>query len=196
MLVLWAGLIIFIGGHAIPVYPSLKMRIKDIIGVAGYHIIFSIVSTLGLALIIYGYALARENPLAIDPLYTSPKFLKPITLLLMIPVFILVIASCLPGKMTKKLKYPFFIAIKIWAIAHLLVNGNTADVILFISFLFWAVLGMIAAKKRENLNLDGTIVTYKVRNDIIAVACGLAFYVIFMIWLHELLIGISPVAAG
>ena len=100
----------------------------------------------GLVLLIWGYGMARSNPVI---LYTTPPWLHYVNFLLMLSVFPLFIATYIPGKIKSTVKHPTFTAIKIWAFAHLLVNGSHADVLLFGCFLAWAVAGRISMKHRK-----------------------------------------------
>lgn len=192
MMVLWAGLIVFLGAHAVPMYVAPRTRFIDTYGEISYKIAISLVSLMGFALIIWGYGLAREQPILV---YSPPLWLRHVSLLLMVPVFILLLSTYLNGRIKQTIKHPMFIAIKLWAVAHLLANGTLADIFLFLSFLVWAVLGVISAKRRAQAadaplagSARGSLIY-----DAIAVVAGLALYVIFVIWLHEYLFGVAPV---
>ena len=113
-------------------------------------------------------------------------------MVLMLPAFILLIAAYVPGQIKAKLKHPFLVAIKIWALAHLIANGDLASIILFGSFLAYAVFDRIALKRRAATGLVTVAATGPARNDVISVVGGLALYVVFLVWLHPLLIGTSP----
>jgi len=98
-----------------------------------------------------------------------------------------------PGRIKEKVKHPFLVAIKTWALAHLIANGDLASIILFGSFLAYAVYDRIALKGRKPTELIETSAPPGPRNDLIAVVLGLVFYVVFLIWLHRLLIGVPVV---
>ena len=79
-------------------------------------------------------------------------------------------------------------ATKLWALAHLLANGNLADVLLFGSFLVWAVVDRISLKRRTPPQVPA-LPSSRV-NDVLVVVLGLALYVAFVFRGHEWLIGV------
>ncbi|MEM7290669.1 MAG: NnrU family protein, partial [Pseudomonadota bacterium] len=123
--------------------------------------------------------------------FSSPEWLKHILWLLMIPAMILLVASQLPaGRIKKATKNPQLIGVKIWAFGHLLVNGDLASLLLFASFLAWAVLLVINTNRRGQTFPEAT----SVQADIISVLAGIGLWVFFMLWLHEWLIGVPAIA--
>jgi uncharacterized membrane protein len=107
----------------------------------------------------------------------------------MLPAFIFLVAAYAPGRIKAAVKHPMLAAIKIWALAHLLANGDLAGIILFGSLLAYAVYDRIALKHRQPTELIETPGPGTPRNDVIAVVVGILFYAVFLIWLHPLLIG-------
>lgn len=190
MIVLVLGLVLFFAIHSVAIVsPSWRSNMIGKIGAGPWKGIYSLISIVGLALIVWGYSLARTEPVVV---YVPPFWLRHLALLLLIPVFILLIAGNLPGRIKAAVKHPMLIAIKLWAFAHLLANGMLADVLLFGLFLVWAVLSRISIKWREQPS-PPTAGPGSFRNDIIAIVGGIAFYVVFALWLHTWLIGISPI---
>jgi uncharacterized membrane protein len=115
-----------------------------------------------------------------------------VAIVLMLPAFIFLVAAYLPGEIKRRLKHPFLVAIKTWALAHLIANGDLASIVLFGSFLAYAVYDRITLKHREPTRLIGIKGNGGARNDLIAVVLGVALYLLFLVWLHALLIGTSP----
>ena len=148
---------------------------------------YSLVSITGFVLILYGFHLARESAIV---LYLPPVWMRHITFLLMVPVFPLIIAAYLPGRIKSGMKHPMLAAVKLWALAHLLSNGMLADVVLFGAFLVWAVCDRISLKRRPP-QVIRTAPPGRF-NDVIAVVAGLALYVFFILWAHVRLFGVSP----
>jgi uncharacterized membrane protein len=187
MSVLIIGLVLFLGIHSISIFaPGLRERVRSRMGDGPWKGVYSLVSLLGFVLIIYGFGLARQSPVV---LYTSPTWMRHVTALFMLPVFSLLIAAYLPGRIKTAAKHPLLAAVKFWAFAHLLANGMLADVLLFGGFLAWAVMDRISLKKRpQNLRTapPGRF------NDAIAVIAGLVLYVIFIGWAHVRLFGVAP----
>jgi uncharacterized membrane protein len=128
------------------------------------------------------------------PLYVPPTALRHIAAIVMLPVFPLLLATYLPGAIKRGVKHPMLTATKLWAVAHLLANGNLGDVLLFGGFLVWAVADRISLKRRQP---GGPQTLPEGRfNDLIAVVAGFALYVLFVAWAHARLFGVAPMAAG
>ena len=190
MLKLVAGLVIFLGVHSIRIVaPGWRDRMIARLGVGGWKGVYSIASIAGFVLIVGGYAAARVQP---DPvaLYYPPFWLRHLMMLLMLPVFPLLVAAYLPGRIKAAVKHPMLTATKAWALSHLLVNGMLADVLLFGGFLAWAVLDRISAGKRPQAAVRGAPMS--MRNDVIAVVLGLVLYAVFVMWAHVWLFGVAP----
>ena len=187
MSLLIAGLILFLGIHSVAIFaPGLRERVRSRLGDGPWKGFYSLVSLLGFVLIIYGFGLARQSPLV---LYAPPPWTRHVTALLMLPVFPLLIAAYMPGRIKTAAKHPMLAAVKFWAFAHLLANGMLADVLLFGGFLAWAVMDRISLKRRpQNLRTapPGRF------NDAIAIIAGLVLYVIFIGWAHVRLFGVAP----
>ncbi|WP_027991803.1 NnrU family protein [Sinorhizobium meliloti] len=192
MAILVLGIIIFLGMHLVRVVaPGFRAGIIDSRGKGTWMGLYTIVSLVGLCLIIYGFGQARGET---GMLYDPPTFLRHIALLLMLVAFIVLAAGFLPaGRIAVALKHPQVLSIKIWALAHLLANGETSSVLLFGSFLAWAVILRISLKRRERAGEKVLPVFKSARNDVLAVVIGLVAFVLFVWKLHELLIGVQPV---
>ncbi len=189
MSVLIAGLILFIASHSVSIVNEpWRDRVVARIGETTWQGIYSLVAIAGLVLIVLGYGLARQDPII---LYVPPIWLRHIALLLLVFVFPLLFAAYLPGRIKSATKHPMLAATKVWAFAHLLANGSLADVVLFGSFLVWAVADRISMKHRTQRPVPGAPPSRL--NDAIAVILGLALYVAFVLWLHVWLFGVSPV---
>jgi uncharacterized membrane protein len=186
--VLIIGLAIFLGVHSIAIVaPELKNRARLKLGEGAWKGLYALISVVGFVLIIYGFGLARQTPMV---LYTPPRFLRHVAFLLMLPVFPLLLAAYLPGRIKTATKHPMLAAVKFWAFAHLLANGLLADVLLFGGFLAWAVLDRISLKRRPPQALR-TAPAGRF-NDAIAIVLGLAVYALFIGWAHVRLFGVSP----
>ena len=187
MLLLIIGLVLFFSIHSISIINAAwRDGIAQRLGVGPWRVLYSLMSLAGLVLLIWGYGIARSDPVI---LYTAPDWLRHVNYLLMLFVFPLFMATYLPGRIKTTVKHPTFAGIKIWAFAHLLVNGTVADVLLFGCFLAWAVAGRISMKYRSQRPLPGFPATAK--NDLIAVVVGLGIYLLFLLFLHRSLIGVA-----
>ena len=192
MLLLIAGLLLFLGIHSLSIVNEpLRDRLAQRLGVVGWQAIYAIIAVAGFILIIQGYAAARLEPVL---LYAPPAWLRHASMLLLLPVFILLLAAYLPGRIKAATKHPMLLATKIWAFAHLLSNGMLHDVVLFGAFLAWAVVDRISMKRRVQRPLPGAKASKL--NDAIAVVAGLVLYVWFVKQGHAWLIGVAPVSMG
>jgi uncharacterized membrane protein len=188
MSILIMGLVIFLGIHSLAIFaPGLRESIRNRLGEGPWKGIYSLISLLGFVLIVYGFGLARQSPVV---LYTPPQWLRHAAFLFMLPVFPLLIAAYLPGRIKTAAKHPMLAAVKLWAFAHLLANGMLADVLLFGGFLAWAVLDRISLQKRPQNLRTAPAGRF---NDAIAVIAGLALYALFIGWAHARLFGVSPI---
>ena len=139
---------------------------------------------------IVGYGMARRDPVV---LYTPPAALRHLALLVMLPVFPLLFAAYLPGRIRAAAKHPLLLAVKFWAFAHLLANGTLADVLLFGGFLAWAVADRISVKRRAAAEAhEVPAAPPGAANDAIALVGGLVVYAVFIFWAHRWIIGVSP----
>jgi uncharacterized membrane protein len=185
------GLILFLGAHLVPTFPRTRARLRLSLGENGYKGLFSIVSLIGLVMIVYGFGAARTaswNTI----LWSPPVWTKHIAFLLMWPAFILLAAAYIPSHIRDRAKHPMLAAIKIWALAHLIANGDLAGVLLFASFLAYGVYDRISVKKRQALGPLGHK-SGGYFNDVMAVLVGTAAYVFMLLWGHAWLIGLRLV---
>jgi len=195
MTLLLLGLALFLGSHLLTTQRGLRARLRGAIGENVYKSVYSLVALAGFALIVVGYGDYRAQG-TVD-LWTPPRALGHLALLLMLPVFVLLIAAYAPGGLIKRaVRHPMLAAVKFWALAHLLVNGDTGSVLLFGGFLGWAVYARIAIRHREAAEgaPDFSALRFGL-GDIAAIAGGLALYGVFAFALHPLLIGVK-VAGG
>lgn len=192
MIYLILGLVIFLGVHSVEIVsPSFRSTTVARVGEGAYKGVYSLLSIAGFVLLVWGYGVARQDPIL---LYAPPVWMRHVTALLMVPVFPLLLAAYLPGRIKAAVKNPMLAAIKAWAFAHLLSNGMLADLLLFGGFLAWAVVDLISLKRRPVVRPVPGPPPMKY-NDLIAVVGGLALYVVFVMWLHVRLIGVSPLPA-
>ena len=188
MSLLILGLIIFLSSHSLAIVaPEPRARLIARLGENGFKAVYSIVALAGFVLICYGFGLARQDPVV---LYTPPHWLRHVAFLFMLPVFPLLYAANLPGRIQTVAKHPMLAAVKFWALAHLLANGRLDDLLLFGGFLAWAVLDRISLKRRPPKLLR--MAPARPWNDALAVVLGLATYVFFILWAHVRLFGVSP----
>ena len=192
LLVLILGLILFLGVHTLTTQRKLRAQVIAATGEGGYKIGYTLASFAGLALIIWGFAKYRATGW-IDVWY-PPVALKHITVALMLPAVILVVASYIRGRIYTTLKHPMLTGIKLWAAAHLLANGDLGSIILFGSFLAWAVYDRVSLKSRTDAG-GPPIPVGGPGNDLIAVAVGLVAYLALAFAFHPVVIGVPVVGA-
>ncbi|MHB1215217.1 MAG: NnrU family protein [Thiobacillus sp.] len=184
--ILLLGLVLFFAAHSVSIVsdPWRDRKVANM-GEGLWKGLYSLVSIAGFVLIVWGFGLARLDPVI---LYTPPEWLRRVAMVLLVPVFPLLLAAYLPGRIQAAARHPMLAAVKLWAFAHLLANGTLADLLLFGTFLVWAVLDRISMKHRIQRALPGLPPSRT--NDIIAVIGGLALYAAFVFWLHGWLIGV------
>lgn len=189
MAVMILGLILFLGVHSASIINSQwRTNIIGRFGEIPWKAVYGLIALLGFYLIVVGYGQARQVPVMV---YDPPAWLRHVSLLLMLPVFPILLATYLPGRIKTATKHPMLLAVKIWATAHLLANGTLADVLLFGSFLAWAVADRISLKRRVGPPVHGAPPSQI--NDAIAIVVGIIFYLLFMFWLHRVLMGVAPI---
>jgi uncharacterized membrane protein len=190
MTLLLLGLLLFLGTHSIRIVAD-DWRTARLAGMGenGWKGLYSLASALGLGLIVWGYGLARAEPVA---LWAPPTWTRHVAALLTLPAFILIAAAYVPGSRIKAaIGHPMVAGVKVWAIAHLLSNGNLADALLFGAFLLWAVADFRSARRRDR----AAGVVYRpgtAARDGLVVAVGAGAWALFAGFLHLWLIGVRP----
>ena len=192
LLVMILGLVLFLGIHTLTTQRKLRADVIAATGEGGYKIGYSLVSFAGLGLIIWGFAKYRATGW-ID-VWTPPVAFRHITVALMLPAVIMVVASYIRGRIYTTLKHPMLTGVKLWAASHLLANGDLGSIILFGSFLAWAVFDRISLKSRTDaggppISIGGP------GNDLIAIAVGLVAYLALAFAFHPVVIGVPVVGA-
>jgi uncharacterized membrane protein len=190
LLVMILGLVLFLGVHVLTTQRGLRARLIAASGEGGYKGGYSLVALLGLALIVWGFADYRATGWV--DVWFPPTALKHITVALMLPAVILVAASYIRGRIYLTLKHPMLAGGKLWAAAHLLANGDLGSIILFGSFLAWAVFDRISLKGRSDPGAP-PIPVGGIGNDLIAVAVGVVAYLALAFVFHPVVIGVPVV---
>lgn len=190
MLALVAGLVVFLGVHSVRIVADpWRTRTIARLGEGPWKGLYSVLALVGLVLIVWGYGQARMSPVV---LYSPPVWTRHIAAFLVLPAFILIAAGNMRGTRIKaKVGHPMVLGTKLWAFAHLIANGTLADVVLFGSFLAWAIVDYASARRRDR----AAGVVYPagaVRGDMMALVAGTVAWVVFSFWLHALLIGVRP----
>jgi|SRR5882672_7124674 uncharacterized membrane protein len=187
LLVMILGLVLFFGVHTLTTQRGVRARVIVMSGEGGYKIGYALMSLLGLALIVWGFA--RYRATGMWEVWTPPTAFKHLTVALMLPAVILVVASYIRGRIYTTLKHPMLTGVKLWAAAHLLANGDLGSIILFGSFLGWAVFDRISLKRRADAG-GPPIPVGGPGNDLIAVAVGLVAYLALAFAFHPVVIGV------
>jgi uncharacterized membrane protein len=186
------GLVLFLGVHTLTTQREVRARVISLSGEGGYKIGYAVVSVAGLALIAWGFGHYRAAGM-ID-LWYPPTALKHLTVALMLPAVILVVAAYIRGRIYTMVKHPMLSGVKLWAAAHLLANGDLGSIILFGSFLGWAVFDRISLKHRADAGAP-PIPVGGIGNDLIAVAVGFVAYLALAFAFHPVVIGVPVIGA-
>lgn len=184
--ILILGLIVFLATHVFVTMREARAATIAKLGLNTYRVLFSIVSLGSLAVIVWGFGEYRAHG-AIH-VWSPPGFMRHITVALMLPAVILVVAYFIPSHIKAKAKHPMLAGIKTWALAHLLSNGDLGSILLFGSFLAWGVYARIAAKRRSDIVT--TVAPAGWTNDIIVVVLGIVIYLALGYAFHPILIGV------
>lgn len=193
MLILIVGLMVFIGVHLVPTAPEVRDGLMRRFGDHAYKVVFSLLSLIGFALIVFGYHKLQLAPGKNPQLWVPPAGLKHAAFTLMLPAMILLVAAYVPSHIRTLAKHPMLLAIKLWALAHLLVNGDLASMVLFGGFLAYAIYDRISVKKRNALGPLGNQPAAWT-GDVVVVLAGLAAYFFLLFRGHEWLIGVRLLA--
>ncbi|MDR0781832.1 MAG: NnrU family protein [Pseudomonadales bacterium] len=190
MILLIVGLLLFLGLHSVRLLaPAWRERWIARHGMGQFRVLYSVVSLLSFALVVYGYGLSRGAPAF---LYVPPLWTRHLAILLTWLAFVLVAAGYAPANALRaRLGHPIYAGVKVWAFAHLLANGRTSDVLLFGGFLLWAIAGF-AIRRRQDRAAHLVPAPATVRGNVGALVGGTLLWALFAWWLHPLLIGVSP----
>ena len=190
MTALIIGLVLFLSTHSARIFAD-DNRAQYIAhyGMAKWKLAYSIVSVIGLVLIVWGYGQTRYDPVY---LWFPPVWTRHLAALLLLPAFVLLVATYLPGTRIKAaLGHPMSAGVKLWAFAHLISNGTLADVLLFGSFLAWSIAAFLSARRRDRahgvVHAGGAL-----GRDALAVLIGAGAWFVFARYLHAWLFGVAP----
>lgn len=183
------GLALFIGAHLVSTMRDFRASLIDSMGLAGFKATYSVAAVAGIAFIAMGFAQYRAS--GYIPVWNPPRSMNHVAALLVWVAFVALAASQAPaGKIKGWLKHPMLVAVKAWAVAHLLANGDLGSMILFGSLLAWAVYDRISVKKRGDMGAPPSASFTK--GDAIALGAGTAVYIVLALG-HRWFIGV-PVA--
>jgi uncharacterized membrane protein len=192
LVVMILGLVLFIGAHTVTTQRELRARLIGIGGEAVYKVGYALVSLAGLVLISYGFGQYRAAGMI--NLWYPPTWTKHLAAALMLPAVILLVAAYSRGRIYTAVKHPMITAVKVWAAAHLLANGDLGSLILFASLLGWAVFDRISLKRRSDPG-GPPIPVGGAKNDLIAIAIGIVVYVALAFAFHPIVIGVPVFGA-
>jgi uncharacterized membrane protein len=189
MLILILGIVIFLGAHTLTTLRDRRASLIARFGAGPYKIGHSVASLIGLVLIVVGFSRYRADGWV--QVWTPPQGMRHLTVALMWFAFVaLASMGPRPSRIRGWLRHPMLVAIKIWALAHLLANGDLGGMVLFGAFLAWAVFDRIAVKRRGDLGAP-RLASFT-RADAIALIAGTVAYVAMMV-LHPYLIGVAVI---
>ncbi len=187
MIWLIIGLVAFHGIHSLRmIAPGWRDARVAAMGEGPWKGAYSVVSLLSLLMIAWGYGQARPEA---DILYVTPSWGRHLAWMLMLPAFVLMTFNLRSSRFAGFTRHPFLTAIILWSIAHLLANGDWASVLLFGSFLVWAIIAY-----HNNVRRGGSLPTVApLAQDMAAIVTGIVLWIVFFLWVHEFLFGVSPV---
>jgi len=185
MILLAAGLAVFIGIHLVPVVPAVRARLRDGLGEGGYKIAFSVAAALGLALIVAGWWAAGPG----RPLFAPSPVAQRLAPYAMVVAFILLASSHTPSHIRASVRHPMLIGVIVWALVHLFANGDSRGTLLFGTLLAYAVVDLVSATAR------GAVATFepRARADVVSVVAGTVAALVVMLF-HRMLFGHAVVS--
>ena len=190
MLYLVLGLVLFLGVHSVRIVADgWRTQTMARVGEGAWKGLVSLASAAGLVLIVWGYGLARQQPVA---LWLPPVGMRHAAALLTLIAFILLVAAYVPRNAIKaRLHHPMVLGVKVWALAHLIAHGNLADVVLFGACLVWAVLDFRAARQRDRAQAT-VYASGTAAGTVATLVVGAVAWAAFAFWAHAMLIGVAP----
>ncbi len=191
------GLVLFLGAHSVRILADgWRDQTIAAYGEKAFKGVYTLVAILGFYLLVVGYGEARLQPLV---LWNPPIFTKHISMLLRLLSSILLIAAYIPRNHFKmRLKHPMGLSVKVWALSHLLANGNLADLVLFGSFLIWAVLNFRSARARDRAQVQNSDANEEaplkpnLLATLIALFGGMGLWAVITFVLHAKVVGVAP----
>lgn len=193
MMLLIVGLIIFFGIHMLPTVPEARDGFRERLGPGMYRAVYSLVALIGFAVIVLGYHKMQLHPGKNPVLWDPPVWTRHIVLTLMWISLVMLVSAFVPSRIGTRLKHPMLAAIKVWALAHLLANGDMASILLFGSFMAFAVYDRISVKKRGAGGLFGAkTAAAGIGGDILVVLIGTGLYLALLMGGHQWLFGVAP----
>jgi len=190
LFILIVGLVVFLGVHLVTTMRDKRADLIARFGENGYKAVYSIVSAVGIALIVYGFA--RYRATGWIELWSPPTWTKHLAALLVLFAMIMLVSAYARGHIYMTLKHPMLAAVKLWAVAHLMANGDLGSLILFGAVLAWAVIDRISLKHRTDPG-GPPIPVGGWHNDVIAIFGGVALYAALGWWFHPYVIGVPVI---
>jgi len=187
MMMLVSGLVLFLGIHLVPTLPGMRNRLLERYGDKRYKGVFSLVSAIGLVLIVIGYARAPDGARLFAPF----PFAMAIAPIAMAVSFVLLAAANMKTRIRSAVRHPMLIGVGIWALVHLLANGTEKATLLFGAFLAYAVIDLASASSRHAFKPFRPVA----RQDAIALVAGVLLALLVMTF-HRQLFGVRTVPWG
>jgi uncharacterized membrane protein len=188
------GLVLFLGVHSVRIVAEdWRTATRARLGAGAWKGLYSLLSVVGFVLIVWGFAQARQQPVAV---WSPPTGLRHLASLLTLVAFVLLAAAYVPGNgIRARMHHPMILGVKTWALAHLLANGTLAHMVLFGSFMAWAVLDYRAARQRDRAAATAYPAGHAI-GTALTVAMGVLAWAVFAFWLHGWWIGVRPIGSG
>jgi len=192
MVILAMGLVLFLGVHSVRVFADAwRTAMVERLGAGPWKGLYSLVAVIGFGLIVWGWGVARQNPVVLWA--APPVAVKHVASLLTLVAFVLLVATYVPRNAVKaRLRHPMILGVKAWALAHLIANNTLADLLLFGSFLAWAVLDYASAKRRDRAAGTGVSASASAMATVLTVLVGIGLWAGFAFWAHGAWIGVRP----
>ena len=194
------GLVLFLGAHSTRMFADgWRTKTLEAWGEKPFKGVLALVSLVGFYGLIVGYAQVQMEPVVI---WQPPIATRHISVLLMLFASILLVAAYIPANHFKvRLGHPMVLSVKVWALAHLLANGNLADLLLFGAFLAWSVMNFKSARARDRAKAESQALVLdesaqpalpKTSATLMTVVVGAGLWALITFVLHAKVVGVSP----
>jgi len=194
LIAFYGGLALFFAMHFFTAFRSrTEQGVAHRLGRGPYMGLYSLLSLVGLIAMIWGFSEMRPWM----PVWSPEQFpwTRHIAMTLMLPAILLIVAAYVPtGYIKKAVGHPMLTAVTLWALAHLVANGDLGSVILFGSFLVFAIVDRIVVSNRGDRGAASA--NPNILGDLIAVAVGGALYAALIYYLHPILFGVPVIITG
>lgn len=181
MTLMISGMLLFVLIHLIPAFKPVRSALTGALGENPYKGIFTILSIIGIGLLVSGY-----RSMSAEVVWQPPAWGRTMTMILVPMALILLAAMHGSSNIKRWVRNPMLWGFMLWSGGHLLSNGNLRDLLLFGTFLVYSLVGMASVEYHGKVKIPPPVPYYK---DVVTVGIGLVLTAL-VAWFHGSLSGI------